>query len=445
MGKSIKWSAITILGIVILIGFYLRIESIDGTKINHPIRADAKDYFMYAYNMRHHDVYARDVATLKDPPQRVTPDAVRSPGYPLFLALFVNGPPNRIMIDKIMFWQVIISTLTLVISYFLFKSFIPLYWAGLAALLTTLSPHLIVANSYLLTESLFCFLLVLGGWLLSLFARRPSFWMAAISGLVLGAACLIRPSLQYFPLIIVIIFIFQFGRRKGARFSIALVMGFLLMLAPWFIRNLQTLNFMSDKSLQIGFLQHGMYPKFMYNNLPQSYGFPYRFDPNAGAIASSMPSVIQEITSRFRREPARHLTWYIFQKPFYYWSWNIIQGQGDVFVYPVVSSPYLSEPIFKWTHRLIYYLHWPLVLLCALGSVIVWFPVIEKKYDRNSIHTVRLVSGFLIYFTAIHMIGAPFPRYSVPLRPFQYGMAMFCLHYFYIALKSRKVEFAQCR
>jgi hypothetical protein len=33
----------------------------------------------------------------------------------------------------------------------------------------------------------------------------------------------------------------------------------------------------------------------------------------------------------------------------------------------------------------------------------------------------------------------------VPLRPFQYGMALFCLHYFFNAVKSRKVELALCK
>lgn len=293
MGKPIGWGTILILGLVMITRLYLRAESLYGTQVDRPLRADAMDYFMYAYNLRHHSVYARDVATFKESQQRVMPDAVRSPGYPLFLTLFIDGRPNFKMINKIPYCQVIISTLTLVVAYFLFKSFLSIYWAGLAALLTALSPHLVVANSYVLTESLFCFFLALAGWLLSLFIRRPSLWLAAISGLVLGAGSLVRPSLLYFPLVVGIIFIFQFGRRKGARYLTALLLGFILMLAPWFIRNMQTFKFMSDKALQIGFLQHGMYPQFMYKHLSQSYGFPYRFDPNNAVIASSTTSVLK--------------------------------------------------------------------------------------------------------------------------------------------------------
>jgi hypothetical protein len=39
----------------------------------------------------------------------------------------------------------------------------------------------------------------------------------------------------------------------------------------------------------------------------------------------------------------------------------------------------------------------------------------------------RYISALLIYFTVLHMVGAPFPRYSVPLRPFQYAMALYAL------------------
>ena len=89
-----------------------------------------------------------------------------------------------------------------------------------------------------------------------------------------------------------------------------------------------------------------------------------------------------------------------------------------------------------------HYLHWPLVLLGAAGSLMVWLPRLKYKYSEKSLYVVRSISALLLYFTAIHVIGAPFPRYSVPLRPFQYGMALFCLHYLYIALKSKKVESA---
>jgi hypothetical protein len=42
----------------------------------------------------------------------------------------------------------------------------------------------------------------------------------------------------------------------------------------------------------------------------------------------------------------------------------------------------------------------------------------------------------LIYYTAFHMIGDPFPRYSTPLRPFLHGLALFTLWPLVRAMRS---------
>lgn len=111
------------------------------------------------------------------------------------------------------------------------------------------------------------------------------------------------------------------------------------------------------------FLHHGMYPQFMYEGVPESRGFPYRYDPRAEKIGGDLPFVLKEIASRFAQEPLRHAKWYLFDKPMAFWSWSMIQGFGDVFVYPVSSSPYFHDKIFRLSHRLMYGLHYPLMVL----------------------------------------------------------------------------------
>jgi hypothetical protein len=439
MRRPTSWGLLGILVLTIIIGFYLRNESSYGTRVVHPFRADARDYYMYAYNLRHNQTYSRDFTSLSEGRLSVTPDAIRSPGYPLFLSMFVDGPPDNRTFAKIVFAQMILSNLLIVVAFCFYNRFLYGYWAVAALLLTALSPHLIVANSYLLNETLFCLLLVLSGWLLSLFFIRPSLSRAAVSGIVLGVATLVKPGLQYFPLVLAAILVVHYGIRKGFYFVAVLMFGFLLVLSPWIIRNLKILHSISDDTLKINFLHHGMYPEFKYDGIDKSYGFPYRYDPRSGEISKSTASVLNEIARRFHHEPAKHLKWYLIRKPAVFWSWNIIQGK-DVFIYPVDRTPYHSKLFFRWTHRLMLYLHWPLVLLCAAGSLMVWLPQLKYKYPEKSLYVARFVSALLLYFTAIHVIGAPFPRYSVPLRPFLYGMAIFCLHMCYTAVKTRKVN-----
>jgi hypothetical protein len=87
-------------------------------------------------------------------------------------------------------------------------------------------------------------------------------------------------------------------------------------------------------------------------------------------------------------------------------------------------------------------LHPPLVILCAAGCLMVWLPWLKTRYPLKSLYVARSVSALLLYFTAIHMVGAPFPRYAIPLRPLFYGMAVFSFHMFYTLVIAKRKIFA---
>ena len=80
--------------------YNLTLTTVLNTEVIKPLRADAGQYFMYAYNLRHKHTYSHQVDNPDDLKSPVKPDAVRSPGYPLFLALFVDGLPTKRMIIR---------------------------------------------------------------------------------------------------------------------------------------------------------------------------------------------------------------------------------------------------------------------------------------------------------------------------------------------------------
>jgi hypothetical protein len=416
-------------GLLIGLAFFLRSAALFASElVPPPVRADAGDYFMYAYNLWHNRVYSRDFASLDNPQAVVAPDAVRSPGYPLFLYLFMGvGHPGDI-IARVFFSQVMLSSLTVGIGFLLFRRILPLFWAAAAALLTAFSPHLIVMTDYLLTETLFCLLMVLSVWFLGLESGPASAKRMAAFGALIAGATLVRPGLQYFSLIVAAFWWIQFGRRAW-KAAAAIMLGFMVAVAPWVIRNLESLHRISDDRLQIAFLHHGLYPDFMYDSRVETRGYPYRFDPRSGEIATSTRTVLSEIGDCFRQDPATYALWYFLKKPAAFWSWDIVAGQGDVFVFEMQHSPYFDDPFFIWSHRVMKWLHLPLLALCALGCLLVWrrIPLAGRKAPGRSIVVLRVISLLLMYFTALHMVGAPFPRYSIPLRPFMYAMAMFTL------------------
>jgi hypothetical protein len=264
-------------------------------------------------------------------------------------------------------------------------------------------------------------------------------WFSILLGAMMGIASLVRLSLQFFPIVMAIIVLIHYGRNTGPKLAFAIMLGFIITLSPWYIRNGVTLGKISDESLMINFLHHGMYPDFKYKQQPNSYGRPYKFDPKSVEIKADVTSVMEEIKKRFLTDALRHLQWFLLKKPVVFWSWDTVQGHGDIYVYYVSETPFFKKKFFQWTHRLMRITHTPLVIMSLFGSLLVWIAPLSIRINQNIILVVRFVSALLLYYTILHMIGVPFPRYSVPLRPFQYGMALFSLYAFYDVVKTNKM------
>ena len=149
MPKPALWGTFILFGLTIITGFYLRSESWMGTTVKRPVQSDASDYFYYAYNLRYHHTYSKEISQPTNSKYKPTPDAARPPVYPLVLSFLIDGPPGGKLIKKIQLFQMLISTLTLIIAFFFFRLYLPPLLGGVAAVLMALSPHLIIFNSYI--------------------------------------------------------------------------------------------------------------------------------------------------------------------------------------------------------------------------------------------------------------------------------------------------------
>jgi hypothetical protein len=78
-----RWPILLFFGGLLVLSFYLRAEIVARTVFaDHPLRADAKQHFTYAFNLRHNQVYSFDAAGLVGPEKEVRPDAFRNPAKP---------------------------------------------------------------------------------------------------------------------------------------------------------------------------------------------------------------------------------------------------------------------------------------------------------------------------------------------------------------------------
>ncbi len=107
---------------------------------------------------------------------------------------------------------------------------------GIAA---ALHPGLIMLSTDVQSEPLFVFLLLVSGFLLLAAADRPSSNLAIASGAALALAALTRPSaLALLPLAAAApLFDRRWPRRARAQVAASALLGFLLTLMPWTLRN----------------------------------------------------------------------------------------------------------------------------------------------------------------------------------------------------------------
>ena len=175
--------------------------------------------------------------------------ALRTPGYPLFLAacqwLFgARALPARLV-------QSLLGALCVVLVARLVARTLPEkgQWRGwpipfVAAAFTAFDPFVISNSAFLLSEALFLPLMLLAQWA---FAElwtstattrwRPA-W-ALLTGVVSGAAVLVRPSWSlYLPLLLAFWLLMGRGSLLGKLGGSAwVVVGLVLIMAPWWVRN----------------------------------------------------------------------------------------------------------------------------------------------------------------------------------------------------------------
>ena len=418
---QLRYLALTL---IVLAAAILRIYVVINTNVNDPIRADAEKYASYAYNLKNFGIYSLTPPQDKADSSLIKPDALVSPGYPLFLMPFVDAIIfTPLHYKAILIVQAVLSAITVLMVYFIFTKIAGAAAGLLTATLTALSPHLMNMNVYVLTETLFCFFLV--AFILSI-SQKSAFdrpLIMILAGCLLGAATLTRPWTQGF-IFILLIYTFFFTPKTSWRNAASLLIGFGLVITPWVIRNYINLGFASDPSLSIISIYHGSFPNMMYKNIPNSFGFAYRWDPRAGELSSSFPALWAELVNNFHSDPWSYIKWYGLGKINAVFAWNISGGVGGVYVYPLTDTPFRSDLLFGIIQFFMYTIHNALTIAGLMMCCLIWLPRRYFSFNAEGILIARCISLLFFYFVILHIIGAPYSRYSIPMRPLLYGMAI---------------------
>ena len=436
-----KRSVFLVFAMIVIASAFFRVTASINTLVVHPLRADAGDYFSYAYNLKHSGVYSRNQSYLESNNAVPVPDALRPPGYPLMLWWFAGETPTGKTILHITLFQALLGVGMVLMVFFLGRQFLPPGWALLPAALVAISPKLILAGTYVLSETLFSLLLLMAVSSVFLQYRFPHrSALALLSGVAIGLATLTRPTLQYFMVFLLPVMWTLLPAGLRWRHALLTLFGFALAFGPWIVRNHWVLGVGSDPTLTISALVHGHYPNMMFENNPESFGFPYRFDPEIATISGSVNAAVTGIWERILVAPAEYLQWYLVGKPLSFFSWADPTSAKGIFIYSAVFSPYYQSGPFMWTNSFMQWTHSVWVVLALLSMVVMGALHAREKFSGSERIAFRLLVVTSAYFVAVHMVAFPLARYCLPLLPVIFLLATWTLWRVSLLIKANKTS-----
>lgn len=165
------------------------------------------------------------------------PESDRTPGYPMFLAVFYAITRNWVSVALL---QSLLLAFVPILTYFLANRFFGRTVGLIAGFLTAIDPNRLFNSSILLSDGLFT-LLFLASLLLffkSIDTPTKFSWSILGVGLILGYATLVRQVGLLLPLIFLsYLFFSKKVKFPNLKLAALLMSGFLLVVIPWSVRN----------------------------------------------------------------------------------------------------------------------------------------------------------------------------------------------------------------
>lgn len=401
-----------LLFLVVLVAVAIREHFVLATIVDNPIRGDIRDYVFYAWNLVNHGVFG------STPPDAMAPlpDAYRSPGYPWLLALCMTlRPQGADWYALALQLQVLAGSATVLLSMLLARHWLRPSWAILAGLLLALWPHHIAATGALMPEVVFGFSLVAGlygfarGW-----ASRQRIWFV-FGGAAFGYAFLVNPLVALFPPCLAAVMWLK-RERAGA----ALLLGvFLLPVAGLALRNAQLDDSARGTRSRVAVnLVQGAWPlyhpaanRFRIGD-PIAIEIMQEIERETALLQRDPGAGLGAIASRFRNDPGGYAAWYLWQKPWLLWDWQIRVGASDLSIHRLRNSPFDTSPVLRGYMRALRMAN-PALTALTLASAL---GLLLFGWRRDAWVPAAATGALAAYFTGMHMLLQAEPRYAIAYR-----------------------------
>jgi 4-amino-4-deoxy-L-arabinose transferase-like glycosyltransferase len=447
MIKKIKRNKKKIFALLIVFFLALNIRLLyqEVSETDNPLRADAYKYFSIAYNLKFHNTLSDEAPNI-DPPTLSTSVV---PGYPVFLSNFLDEEKGAFEYEKLMKTQAVLGALTAVFIFLITLSFTSLLPAFIAGIFTAFSPHLIAMDGYVLTESLFTFILSLGTLIFTIGYKKSNPLLLFGASIILTMSGIIR-KIGYLsaPSLLIILAIFLLGKRvkldKNKKKRTLILM--ITVLIGFGVTVIGHKAFVANKTSQleteINEDQPTAYiPLKSINSYFSEFFTPANFVVNKTSHIRALNGdklSNQNTELSFSEAPMAYIKWVTYKHYSYIWDFDNAYN-GDVYIYPMNIYAFHdpSAPLrLKLTHGIMKLLHWPLFLLTIMGMIICFYKAAKKRLQENE-QLIAIPITLLLYTMMILTTMHGIPRYSIPLRGLSYIIAVYAGLEIYKMIRSK--------
>jgi 4-amino-4-deoxy-L-arabinose transferase-like glycosyltransferase len=428
--KPLSMKEVAFVLVLFIFAFGVRLIYQKESVIDFPIRADAAEYFSVAYNWDRFAIYSTSITlNTNTPPDQ---DFNRPPGYPMFLYPFIiiSNSLND-FVGKVTMAQALLGSCTVVLLYVMGRLALSIGWAMAAGLLTALSPHLIALDHYILSESLFTFVIVFASLLFGLYLYQKRIILILLSGCYFAFSALVKPiALLLGPFLCVCFFIIYAIKKKKElnRKSLiqpigAFLLGFIIIYSPYFIyRNVS----ITEKKISIS--RQSFWEHFVRGSDIGLRNFiKSKIEVETKAEMSrrihDREYGVNVLINDFLARPFSYIGWYLGGKILFMWRWDNIY-QGDVYQYPMIKKGFEENFIIKLIHKMMFHLHWFIYALSIGASIFLIILLFRKPLENE--HLIMFLA-FLVfaYFALFLTLLMPLPRYAIPVRPFAFLLSIY--------------------
>lgn len=343
-------------------------------------------------------------------------NAYTMPGFPAFLAVLwrvIGATAQRFLAARVA--QAVLSVLTAALIYLIGIRFGPRV-GHVALVLSALYPPLTLANSYLLTEVLYTFLLTLFVWVFLVWLdggyRAP---LAIAAGAAFSAGMWVRPTAAIW---IVLAWLLVLVARRGEWRAVVrgiVVMGVVAaaVIAPWWVRNYgvyhRVVPFTTSEGVNT--------PQALLLDSVQQSPFPWQGaapkptpeDEAIGALAQRVvagaPTAAETDAALIDYYPQANTR--LMKQIRQSHLWRVIQLRTRSILNAVVT-PYSISPLALRGYPF-------LASWIAQLALLAFFVVGMVSLPRTL--GAWLIASLPVYFLVVHMVLIPINRYLFPVAP----------------------------